>query len=192
MAESATTEGRRPRRSARISRQLEEARRRNVQQLAEQRERERRVEGALREFVEAGDAIAMERAACEDRIAVLRRKMEVKQEESEAAVAGERDRQARAALEIHEAGRTVEQVADLLELSGEKEARRLIAAGRRTGDADAGGQREDNDAGDANSEERADSAGPELGAGGETTGLEAAGTPWPQAVEDGRVATAGP
>ena len=137
MAES-STRGRRPRRSTRISQRLERARQRNADQLAEQKRREQRVEDALREFIEAGEAIATEDAACEEKVAVLQRKIDALRAESQERVTGEHTRQGRAALAIHEAGRTVEQVADLLELRSEKEARRMIAAGRAAAEAGSG------------------------------------------------------
>ncbi|GAA2798915.1 hypothetical protein [Saccharopolyspora taberi] len=133
MAESTSTRGQRPRRSTRISQQLERARQRNADQLAEQKQRELRVEDELREFIDAGDAIATEEASCGEKVAALQRKIDETRSKSQEKVAGEHARQARAALAIHEVGRrTVEQVADLLELRSEKEARRLIAAGRAT------------------------------------------------------------
>ncbi|MBQ0927555.1 hypothetical protein [Saccharopolyspora endophytica] len=137
MAES-STRGRRPRRSTRISQRLERARQRNADQLAEQRWREQRVEDALREFIEAGEAIAAEDAACEAKVAALQRKIDALCAESRERVTGEHTRQAQAALAIHEAGRTVEQVGELLELRSEKEARRLITAGRTAAEAGSG------------------------------------------------------
>lgn len=138
MVESKSTRGRRPRRSTRISKRLERARQRNADQLAEQKQREQRVEDALREYIEAGDAIATEDAACEEKVAALHRKIGALRAESQERVIGEHTRQAQAALAIHEAGRTVEQVAELLELRSEKEARRLIAAGRAAAEASSG------------------------------------------------------
>lgn len=138
MAESTSTRGRRPRRSTRISQRLERARQRNADQLAEQKQREQRVEDGLREFIEAGEAIAAEDAACEEKVAALQRKIDALRAESRERVSSAHTRQAQAALAIHEAGRTVEQVADLLELRSEKEARRMIAAGRAAAEAGSG------------------------------------------------------
>ncbi|WP_460959123.1 hypothetical protein [Parasphingorhabdus pacifica] len=136
MTESTTTRGKRPRRSTRISQRLERVRQRNADQLAEQRAREERVETALGEFVEAGDAIATEEHACEEKVATYQRKIDELRSETQQKVADQHARQAQAALAIHEAGRTVDQVAELLELRSEKEARRLIAAGREAADPD--------------------------------------------------------
>ncbi|WP_406690333.1 hypothetical protein REH65_31180 [Saccharopolyspora sp. ID03-671] len=138
MAESTSTRSRRPRRSSRMSQRLERARQRNADQLAEQKQREQRVEDALREYIEAGEAIATEDAACEEKVAALQRKIDALRAESQERVTGEHTRQAQAALAIHEAGRTVEQVAELLELRSDKEARRLIAAGRADAEASSG------------------------------------------------------
>lgn len=140
MAESTAMRGRRPRRSTRISQRLERARQRNADQLAEQKRREQLVEDELVAFVEAGDAIAAEEASCETKVASLQRKIDETREASRERVAGEHARQARAALSIHEdGGRNAGQVAELLELRSEKEARRLIAAGRAVAAQDADG-----------------------------------------------------
>ncbi len=143
MTESTTSHSRRGRRSTRISQQLERARQRNADQLAEQRAREQRVEGALAAFVEAGDAIAIEEASCEDKVAAYQRKIDELRAETQTKITDKHTRQALAALAIHEAGRTVDQVADLLELRSEKEARRLIAAGRAAPEQEASGTRSD-------------------------------------------------
>ncbi|WP_017975777.1 hypothetical protein [Actinopolyspora halophila] len=128
---TAGTGSTRRRRSTRVSQQLARARQRNAEQLAEQRAREQRVETALRQFVEAGEAIATEQARCEDKVAVYQRKIDKLRADSEEKVVGEYTKQAQAALALHEGGgRTVEQVAELLELDSEKQARRLIASGR--------------------------------------------------------------
>ncbi|MEB3372445.1 hypothetical protein [Saccharopolyspora mangrovi] len=123
--------GRRPRRSTRVSQDLERARQRNAEQLAEQKKREQLVEDSLVEFVDAGVVIAAEQAALEDKVAVLHRKIDQARAESTERVAGEHARQAAAAWAIHEhGGRSAAQVAELLELRSEKEARRLIHTGR--------------------------------------------------------------
>ncbi|SFE22140.1 hypothetical protein SAMN04487819_109198 [Actinopolyspora alba] len=129
MTESSTGKARR--RSSRVSQQLERARQRNAEQLAEQRAREQRVEAALRQYVEAGETIAAEHARCEEKVAVYQRKIDKLRADSQEKVADQHTRQAQAALSLHEGGgRTVEQVAELLELDSEKQARRLIATGR--------------------------------------------------------------
>lgn len=131
MSESTPRGGRKPRRSTRVSQNLERARQRNAEQLAEQKKREQLVEDNLLEFVDAGASIAAEQAALEDRLAVLHRKIDHVRAASMDRVAGEHARQAAAAWAIHEhGGRSAAQVAELLELRSEKEARRLINTGR--------------------------------------------------------------
>lgn len=129
MTETKTTPKKRARRSTLASRKLEAARQRLANQLAEERDREERIRQALRSFMDAGQKIAATEEACEEKVAELERRIERLREKAQEKVAGAHTEQARAALAMHEAGRTVEQVAELLEVS-QKEARRLIAAGR--------------------------------------------------------------
>lgn len=128
MAES-TKPGRRARRSTSVSRRLEEARRRNAEQLAKQREQERRVDDALAAFFDAGEQLGTAEKECQRRIEPHERAIEQLRDQFESVVTEQETAQARAALSIHEADRTVEQVGELLGL-GEKAARRLIAQGR--------------------------------------------------------------
>jgi hypothetical protein len=134
MGESKTTTKKRARRSTQVSRNLEEARQRLANQLAEEREREERIKQALRGYMAAGEKIAGAELACEEKVAELEKRIARLREQSREKVAGAHTEQARAALTMHEAGRTVEQVAELV-MASQKEARRLIAAGR---DADTG------------------------------------------------------
>lgn len=130
MAESTKPGRSRARRSTRVSRQLEGARRRFTEQLAKQREQERRVEEALAVFFDAGDRSVAAEEECQRRIEPHERAIAELRQQRDVVVAELEAAQARAALAIHEEGdRTVEQVAELLEM-GEKAARRLIAAGR--------------------------------------------------------------
>jgi len=128
MAES-TKPGRRARRSTRVSRELEEARRRNAEQLAQQRDQERRVEDSLATFFDAGDQLVAAEQECRRRIEPHERAIAKLRGQLDLVVTEQETTQALAALAIHEADRTVEQVGELLRL-GEKAARRLIAAGR--------------------------------------------------------------
>lgn len=129
MTETKTTPKKRARRSTLASRKLEAARQRLANQLAEERDREERIKQALQSFMDEGQKIAAAEEACEEKVAELERRIERLREKAQEKVAGAHIEQARAALATHEAGRTVEQVAELLEVS-QKEARRLIAAGR--------------------------------------------------------------
>lgn len=129
MAEGTKPGSGRARRSTRVSRRLAEARRRNAEQLARQREQEQRVEDALTVFFDAGDRRVAAEEECQRRVEPHERAIARLREQRDVVVATLEATQARAALTIHEADRTVEQVAELLEM-GEKAARRLIAAGR--------------------------------------------------------------
>ncbi|GGM67761.1 hypothetical protein GCM10012275_42960 [Longimycelium tulufanense] len=122
--------GRRRRRAPKVVRQLERARERNARQLAEQRQREQRVEQALGAFIAAGEQIEAVEQRLQEKVREHETKVSRLREAAEQKVSGARVARARAALAIHEAGRTVEQVADLLEVS-QREARRLIAVGRQ-------------------------------------------------------------
>jgi len=141
MGASASSSGKQVRRSTEASRRLEQARRRNTLQLAEQREREERVDGALLTYVGAGEKLDAAERECEEMVAEYERKIEQLYADMRVRVSGEQAEQACAALVIHEAGRTVQQVADLLEVSV-KEARRLIAAGRESQASDGSGSPE--------------------------------------------------
>lgn len=129
MTELETTPRKRARRSTATSRKLEEARRRLARQLAEERGREERIKRALREFMTAGEKIAAAEKACEEKVTELQNRIKRLRDQAAEKVVGAHTQQARAALTMHEAGRTVEQVADLLAVS-EKKARQLIATGR--------------------------------------------------------------
>lgn len=142
MAEPSMTRAGQPRRSTRISQELQAARRRNAEQQAARKAQDKLVDDALKAFFTAGKEITKADTVCAEKVAVEERKMERKIEPQRRRIedlrAQRRDRvaaqeatQARAAWTIHVADRTVEQVAGLLEVS-QHEARRLIAAGRRT------------------------------------------------------------
>jgi hypothetical protein len=148
MAESATPARRRARRPTRISRQLAEARERNAAQLTRQREQEKAVEEALAEFFGAGEQIAAAEADTQRKIEPHERAIAQLREQLGQTVGGAEAAQARAALTIHEADRTVEQVGELLGL-GEKAARRLISAGRDAATAADTDQSDDEDGDDA-------------------------------------------
>lgn len=129
MAESTKPGRRRARRSTRVSRQLAEARKRNAEQLAKQRKQEETVEEALASFFDASDQIAAADDECQRRIEPHERAIAQLREQRDLLVADQEQARGLAALAIHEADRTVEQVGELLGL-GEKPARRLITTGR--------------------------------------------------------------
>ncbi len=135
MTDNATKRMHRPRRSTKISQQLEAARRRNAEQLAEQRRREQEVDAALAEYVEAGEDIATAEQTAENKINTLQHKIDSVRDDLCASTAAAHDRQAQAALRIHQAGgRTVEQISQLLEIDSVKETRRILAVARTGGE----------------------------------------------------------
>lgn len=129
MTGSTTGGNRNARRSTRVSRQLAQARERNNKQLIEIRERELQIDTALRDYVAATEQIEAVDRTCQDKVDQLGRRITQLQSERDRAIADVQAAQARAALAIHAAGRTVKQVAELLQLSG-KTARQLIGRGR--------------------------------------------------------------
>jgi hypothetical protein len=129
MTGSVTGGRRNARRSTRVSRQLAQARERNNRQLVEIRERELQIDTALRDYVAVTEQIEAADHSCQDRVDQLERRITQLRQERDTAVANVRATQAKAALTIHAAGRTVRQVAELLQLS-EKTARQLIGRGR--------------------------------------------------------------
>jgi hypothetical protein len=148
MVDQKATYGRRARRSTEVIRRLERARERNNRQLAAVRDREQRVEQALREYFAASEqADAVERTYAQ-RIERLEVQIEQLRAECAARLGDVRSGRARALFVVHESGRTVRQVAELVELS-EKATRQLIGMGRclpttkrsrRPGPAGEGGQ----------------------------------------------------
>jgi uncharacterized membrane protein YccC len=131
---------RKPRRSTRVSRALQQARERNSAQLAEQRRKEQRVNEALETYVDADEQIAAALAERDRKIAPHERAIAALREQFALDAATQEKVKGRAALAIHESDRTVEQVGELLEV-GEKQARRLITLGRQATDHTQPGQR---------------------------------------------------
>ncbi len=129
MADSTMAPQKKNRRSTAKSQKLEAARTRLAVQLAEERDREKRVLAELEAFLVAEERIAATNAACEAKVAELENRIARQRELARDKTASARRRQAIAALTMHEAGRKVSQVAELLQLS-QREARDLIAAGR--------------------------------------------------------------
>ncbi|HEX5116275.1 MAG TPA: hypothetical protein VFW65_13855 [Pseudonocardiaceae bacterium] len=115
-----------------MSQQLARARERNIRQLAEIREQEVRVDQALHDYVAATEQIAVADRACEEKVAQLEARISQVRAEHEGRVGDVRAAQASAVLAIHTAGRTVKQVAELLELPV-KTARQWIGQARREG-----------------------------------------------------------
>jgi hypothetical protein len=125
------TKRQRARRPTEATARLDRLRKRNADQLEAQREAERRVEAALNDYVDADVSISAIEQACEEKIRALKRLIEQARTAAQAEVEHIRARQAMAVWQISDAGRTVGQIVELLELP-EKEARRLVRVGRPT------------------------------------------------------------
>jgi hypothetical protein len=111
---------------------LDRLRKRNADQLEAQREAERRIEAALNDYVDADVSISAIEQACEEKIRALKRLIEQARTAAQAEVEHIRARQAMAVWQISDAGRTVGQIVELLELP-EKEARAREGHERRSG-----------------------------------------------------------
>jgi hypothetical protein len=116
-----------------VIRRLDRARERNNRQLAELRDREQRVERALRDYFAATEKAESVEQSYVHKIERLRTQIDDLRAESAARVDQVRDGQARALFVLHDAGRTVKQVAELVDVP-EKVARHLIGVGRRLSD----------------------------------------------------------
>ncbi|UUV32092.1 hypothetical protein NQK81_01205 [Amycolatopsis roodepoortensis] len=151
MTESTKTKRRRVRRSTKVSLKLEAARQRDAEQQAEQRAKDEAVQKALEVYFDADGEIDEAARECQRRAAPHERAITRLRKERDERVADQEAVQAMAALAMHEADRTIEQVGELLG-KGEKAARALIAAGRKaraalaqTGNGAPPGDREEQD-----------------------------------------------
>lgn len=138
MGKQTADRSRRVRRSTQVIRKLERARERNNRQLAEARIREQRVDQALRDYFAATERIEVVERTYQEKIAQVEARIRQLRADCAAKVADVRAAQAWALVVIHGAGRTVKQVADLVDLS-EKATRQLIGLGRN--EADGSGSR---------------------------------------------------
>lgn len=120
---------RRARRSTRTSRELEDARARNVAQLAEHQRKQQAIEQALEAYFATREHIAAVTEECERKVTPHENAIAALHERRDQQVAEFEAEQAELALVMHEADRTVGQVGELLGIS-EKDARQLIAAGK--------------------------------------------------------------
>ena len=138
MAEDRTAaKRRRARRPTEAAARLDRLRKRNADQLETQREAERRVESALRAYVDADISISAVEQARDEKVRGLERQIELARTATQEEIEQIRARQAMAVWQINDAGRTVEQISDLLELP-EKETRLLLRVGRTTANTDTG------------------------------------------------------
>lgn len=130
-----TTTRRRARRPTEAAARLELLRQRNAHQLEAQREAERRIEEALKAYVDADVSISAFEHDRDAKVAAWGQQIEQAREAARVKIEQIRARQALAVWQLNTAGRTVEQIADLLEVS-QKEARRLLSTGRTTAESD--------------------------------------------------------
>lgn len=131
-----TTKQRRARRPTEAAARLERLRQRNAEQLEAQREAERRVETALKAYVDADVSINAVERDRDEKVAGLNQQIEQARAATQMKIEQIRRQQADAVWQLSDTGRTVEQIAELLELP-QKEARRLLAAGRKAANSDA-------------------------------------------------------
>jgi transcription initiation factor TFIIIB Brf1 subunit/transcription initiation factor TFIIB len=136
MSENETIRRRRARRPTEAAARLERVRRRNAEQLEAQREAERRIETALTAYVDAEVSIHAVEHDRDDKLAILERQIEQAHTTAQVKIEEIQAQQAIAVWHINDAGRTVEQIAELLEVP-HKEARRLLHAGRTAANSDA-------------------------------------------------------
>jgi hypothetical protein len=143
MAEDRTAaKRRRARRPTEAAARLDRLRKRNADQLETQREAERRVESALQAYVDADISISAVEQARDEKVRGLERQIELARTTTQEEIEQIRTRQAMAVWQVNDAGRSVEQISDLLELP-EKETRRLLRVGRTTANTDTGGHNHD-------------------------------------------------
>lgn len=143
MAEDRTAaKRRRARRPTEAAARLDRLRKRNADQLEAQREAERRVESALQAYVDADISISVVEQARDEKVRDLERQIELARTAAQEEIEQIRARQAMAVWQINDAGRTLEQISELLELP-EKETRRLLRVGRTTANTDTGDHNHD-------------------------------------------------
>lgn len=130
-----TTKRLRARRPTEAAARLERLRQRNAGQLEAQREAERRIEAALKAYVDADVSISAVERDRDEKVAALERQIEQALETARVKVEQIQSQQAVAVWQLNAAGRTVEQIAELLEVP-QKDARRLLSAGRTAAESD--------------------------------------------------------
>ncbi|MGH4011283.1 MAG: hypothetical protein ACRDTH_24505 [Pseudonocardiaceae bacterium] len=135
MVEDGTTKRRRARLPTEAAARLQRLRKRNADQLEAQREAERRIEAALTAYVDADVSITAVERARDEKVTGLEQQIEQAREAAQERIEQVRAQQAVAVWQLNTAGRTVEQIAELLEVS-QKEARRLLSAGRTAAESD--------------------------------------------------------
>jgi transcription initiation factor TFIIIB Brf1 subunit/transcription initiation factor TFIIB len=135
MSDEGATKRRRARRPTEVAARLQRLRQRNADQLEAQREAERRIETALTAYVEADVSIHAVERDRDQKLAALQQQTEQVREAAREKIEQIQAQQAIAVWQLNTAGRTVEQIAELLEVP-HKEARRLLSTGRTTAELD--------------------------------------------------------
>src|SRR5918997_2752345 len=125
MVEDDTTKRWRARRPTEAAARLQRLRQRNADQLEAQREAERRIETALKVYVDADVSITAVERARDEKVAGLGQQIEQAREAAQDRIEQIQAQQAVAVWQLNGAGRTVEQIAELLEMP-QKETRRLL------------------------------------------------------------------
>lgn len=104
-------------RSNRVGRELTQLRRRNAEQLAQARERERRIDDALRDYAAAATRIASAEQTHDAKVQRLRERIDALTASHAEAVGQDVAAQALAVRQIYDSGRTARDLAELLDLS---------------------------------------------------------------------------
>jgi hypothetical protein len=143
MGENGNTKRRRARRRTEVTTRLERLHKRNADQLATQeteqrrdREAERRVKTALKAYAKADVSIRTVEQDRDEKAANLVQQIKLAREVAQRKIEQLRQQQAMAVWQISDAGRTPDQIAELLELPL-KEAHRLLGTGPPTARPDA-------------------------------------------------------
>ncbi len=118
--------------SPEVAARLQRSRRRAMDRRAAEREREKIVTAAVRDYINAWHAIGLVQQRRDKDIADLKRRIQDVTTGAENEIADHEKAQAQAAAAIHEQGHTENEIAELLEVSS-KHARQLISATRRAG-----------------------------------------------------------
>jgi hypothetical protein len=129
MGKDVTTTSSRARRPAEASEWLERLRQHNTDQLQAQRDAEQRIEEALNTYVDADVSVRGVEHARDHKVASLERRIDKIWTEAQTQIEQIHQQQAMAVWRIGDAGRTTDQIAELLEIS-QTDARRLLSAGR--------------------------------------------------------------
>lgn len=118
--------------SPEVAARLQRSRRRALDRRVAQREREKIVTAAVRDYITAWHAIKLVEQRRDAAIDDLKHRIDDVTAHAEQEVAGHEQAQAAAASAIQQEGHTETEIAELLEIST-KRARQLISAARQTG-----------------------------------------------------------